>query len=59
MEGRVLEGAEIAQEEIVVEVQIIGVELVGSVSLAAGDVVSGCDEGLDGAIGTPRMASWV
>ena len=59
MRGRVLEGAEVALEEVVVEVQIIGVEFVGSVPLAAGDVVSGCDEGLGGGMGTPRMASWV
>ena len=41
MKGKVLEGAKVALEEIVVEVQIISVEFVGSVSLAAGYVVTG------------------
>lgn len=42
----VLERGDIFGEEVVVEVQVIGEVLIGSVSLSAGHIVSESDEGL-------------
>lgn len=53
------EGFHVAGEEIVVQEEIVGEVLVGSVPGLAEEVVSEDDGGLNGGVGTPRMASWV
>ncbi len=53
------EGVDVGQEQVVVEVQLVGEELVGAAAAAREEVVEEQDGGLRKGARTMTMASWV
>ena len=59
MRGGIRQGTEVGNEEVVIEVQVVSDDIVGSITGRAGDVVPEGYEGLGEGRDTPRMNSCV